>query len=68
MGIYAYSFTSFLITAFICAFPISGLQWGFIIYSAVTTVGFLMATFWSDLAETLDAKKRLLVIAYICGV
>eukprot|EP00347_Sterkiella_histriomuscorum_P019422 403341685 len=67
-GIYAYSFTSFLITAFVCAFPISGLQWTFVIYSAITSTGFLIATFWSDLSETLDAKKRLIVIAFICGV
>ncbi|CDW76090.1 yip1 domain containing protein [Stylonychia lemnae] len=68
LGIYAYSFTSFLFTAFVCAFPISGLQWGFLIYSAVTSTGFLMVTYWNDLQESLDAKKRFIVIAFICGV
>ena len=68
LGIYAYSFTSFLITAFICAIPIQGLQWGFLIYSGVTSTGFLMVTFWNDLKEQLDPKKRLIVIGAICAV
>jgi heme/copper-type cytochrome/quinol oxidase subunit 4 len=68
VGIYGYSFTSFLVTGFVCAVPISGLQWALIGYSALTSTGFLMVTFWNDLKETLDPKKRLVVIAFICAV
>ena len=68
VGIYGYSFTSFLVTALLCAIPIQGLQWAFICYSAVTSTGFLMVTFWNDLSTSLDPRKRLLVIALICSV
>jgi UDP-N-acetylmuramyl pentapeptide phosphotransferase/UDP-N-acetylglucosamine-1-phosphate transferase len=67
LGIYGYSFTSFLVTAFVCAFPIDTLQWVFIAYSAVTSTGFLMVTYWNDL-QSLEPKKRLFVIAFICAV
>lgn len=71
VGIYGYSFTSFLVTALLCAVPIQTLQWIAIIYSAVTSAGFLMITMWNDLnseANAVDPKKRLIIIALICGV
>lgn len=68
MGIYGYSFTSFLITAFVCAVPINGLQWAFVVYSAVTSTGFLMVTYWNDLQQALEPKRRLIVIGFISGV
>jgi len=71
VGIYGYSFTSFLITTILCAIPVSILQWLVIAYSAVTSTGFLMVTMWNDLnSETnnLDPKKRTLIIGFICAV
>ena len=49
VGIYGYSFSSFLITGLLCALPYSGLQWALIGYSAITSTGFLMVTYWHDL-------------------
>lgn len=66
MGIYAYSYSSFLITAFLCVIPSNGLRWALIGYSAVTSTGFLMVTYWNDLKEKLSGQKRLVVIAFIC--
>ena len=71
VGIYGYSFTSFLVTALLCAVPIQTLQWVCIVYSAVTSTGFLMVTMWNDLnsaANQVDPRKRLIIIAFICGV
>ena len=67
-GIYGYSFTSFLVTTLLCVIPIQSLQWCLIAYSAVTSTGFLMVTFWNDLREQLEPKKRLMVVGFICGV
>lgn len=74
MGVYGYSYTSFLITAFVCCFPIQALQWSFIAYSAVASTGFLLTTLWrglggaSDAHNQIDPKKRLIVIGFICSV
>ena len=56
IGIYGYSFSSFLITAFFCAIPVSILQWVLIGYSAISSIGFLMFTYWKDLEATLNKK------------
>lgn len=70
MGVYGYSYTSFLITAFVCCFPIQALQWSFIAYSAVASTGFLLTTLWrglggaSDAHNQIDPKKRLIVIGF----
>lgn len=71
MGIYGYSFTSFLVTALLCAVPIASLQWVFIAYSALTSAGFLAATLGKDLNSegvNLDVKKRLAIVGFICAV
>jgi hypothetical protein len=67
VGIYGYSFTNFLITAFLCFIPSEGLRWGLIGYSALTSIGFLMFTYWHDLKENLDGRKRIIVISIICA-
>jgi hypothetical protein len=68
VGIYGYSFSSFLITAFLCCIPSNNLRWALIAYSALTSTGFLMVTYWHDLKENLDGKKRIIIIALICLV
>ncbi|TNV80454.1 hypothetical protein FGO68_gene6677 [Halteria grandinella] len=69
VGIYGYSFTSFLITALLCLIPIQFLQWIFITYSAVTSTGFLFVTMWHELADTsVPPKTRLTVIAAVSTV
>ena len=67
VGIYGYSFTSFLITALLCLIPVQALQWLFIAYSAVTSTGFLLVTMWHGLTET-PPHTRLIVIAAVCAV
>ena len=67
LGIYGYSFTSFLVTALVCAVPVSGLQWAFVAYAAVTSTGFLVTALWSDLQQALEPKRRLAVITFICA-
>ena len=37
-----------------------------IIYSAMTSIMFLVATYWADLSTTLDSQKRIVVIIGIC--
>jgi NADH:ubiquinone oxidoreductase subunit 5 (subunit L)/multisubunit Na+/H+ antiporter MnhA subunit len=68
LGIYGYSFSSLIIAAFLCCIPSNGLRWGLICYSAVSSMGFLMITYWNDLKENLDGKKRVIVIGIICGI
>jgi len=46
VGIYAYSFSSFNITCLFCAIPIDWLQWLLISYSAITSLSFLISTYW----------------------
>ena len=63
VGIYAYSFSSFLISSILCGFiPNNAVQWILIIYSALTSIMFLVATYWADLSTTLDSQKRIIVI------
>ena len=46
VGIYGYSFSSFIITCLLCSIPSDGLQWLLITYSAVTSLTFLMSAYW----------------------
>jgi hypothetical protein len=68
VGIYGYSFSSFLITSILCAIPSDTWQWLLITYSAVTSVGFLMRTYWDDFKESLEAKVRWIAVGFICAV
>ena len=68
MGIFGYSFASFLIPILICSIPVSWLQWLIIGYSAVASSVFLIAGYWQDLAKNLEGKKRWIVIAFLCAV
>lgn len=69
VGIYGYSYSSFLISSLLCgAIPFDFIQWILITYSAVISCMFLMVTYWADLSTTLDSRKRLVVIAGVCGI
>lgn len=69
IGIYAYSFSSFLFASLMCgAIPNEFIHWVLIIYSAVTSILFIISTYWADLSNTLDSRKRMLVIGGICAV
>ena len=66
VGIYSYSFSSFLLSSLLCGMiPVVWLQWILIIYSALTSIIFLIGTYWADLSTTLNAKKRMAVVAGI---
>jgi hypothetical protein len=71
-GIYAYSFTPFLLTALLCgAIPFNWVQWSLLGYSIATSSVFLGVAFWNDLnsqQNNLDVKKRLLIIGMVCAV
>lgn len=59
IGIYSYSFSSFLVSSILCGIiPVTWLQWILIIYSGLTSCMFLVATYWADLNQTLNARKR----------
>ncbi len=47
--------------------PVDSVQWVLILYSAVTSTGFLMITFWKDFEGYLG-KGRIIVIGVICTV
>lgn len=50
VGIYSYSFSSFLISSTLCGIiPVSAIQWILIAYSGLTSCMFLVATYWADL-------------------
>lgn len=69
VGIYGYSFTSFIITSLLCLIPVQFLQWIFVGYSAITSAGFLIVTMWHGLADTsVPPKTRLTVIAAVSAV
>ena len=68
IGIYSYSFSSFLVASLLCgATPVEFIQWILIMYSAITSCMFLISTYWADLSTTLDSRKRLFVVAGICA-
>jgi len=48
IGIYGYSFSSFLLVSMICAIPIDWLQWLLISYAALTSIGLLIRTYWTE--------------------
>lgn len=68
MGIFGYSFTSFLIPVLLCAMPYNGLQWIVILYAAIVSCGFLIAAFWQDFKSNLDGNKRWIAILILCLV
>jgi len=69
IGIYSYSFSSFLFASLLCgAIPVEWVQWLLIIYSACTSLMFLTSVYWAELSTTMDSKKRTIVIAGICCV
>ena len=69
VGIYGYSFTSFLITAFLCLVPIQIFQWACIVYSAVTSTGFLFVTMWHELGDSsVPPRTRMAVIGAVSAV
>ena len=68
LGIYGYSFSSFLISCLLSAIPFSALQWILIGYSMVISTLFLGITYWSDLAQHLNGKARLACIGLVCAV
>mmetsp|Transcript_42067 Transcript_42067/g.64478 ORF Transcript_42067/g.64478 Transcript_42067/m.64478 type:complete len:161 (-) Transcript_42067:26-508(-) len=69
IGIYCYSFSSFLISTLLCGFFYSGaIQTLLILYSAVTSVMFLISIYWADLSTTLESSKRTFVVGAICIV
>ena len=66
IGIYSYSFSSFLVSSALCGIiPVSWIQWILILYSGLTSCMFLVATYWADLNETLDARKRAFAVGAI---
>lgn len=68
LGIYGYSFSSFLITCLLCAVPFPIMQWIFIGYSMVISTLFLFVTYWNDLEKHLTGRARIGVIAMVSGV
>ena len=68
VGIYAYSFSSFLVTVLLCTIPIDWLQWLLIAYSAVTSLSFLVITYWEDFKTSLEPKYRWAIIFLMCAV
>ena len=69
IGIYCYSFSSFVITSLLCgAIPVNFVQWLLIFYSAATSLTFIISTYWAELSNTLESRRRMFVIAGLCGV
>ena len=68
VGIYGYSFSSFLITLLFCAIPIDWLQWLLITYSAVTSLTFLVFAYWDDFKTSLEPKYRWAIIGLMGAV
>ena len=67
VGIYCYSYASFLVSALLCGIiPNNVVQWILILYSTLTSMAFLVSTYWADLSNSLESNKRMGVIAFIC--
>mmetsp|Transcript_25811 Transcript_25811/g.25087 ORF Transcript_25811/g.25087 Transcript_25811/m.25087 type:complete len:187 (+) Transcript_25811:306-866(+) len=64
-GIYGYSFSSLIIVCVLCLIPSDKLRWLLITYSAITSTGFLVVTYWHDLKENLSPQKRLVIIGIV---
>ena len=67
VGIYGYSFGSFIITSLLCAIPLDWLQWLLISYSAITSLSFLISVYWSDFKSSLEPKYRWAIIFLLCA-
>jgi len=66
IGMYGYSFSSFLITCTLCGVITNQIvQWILILYSMVTSIMFLITTYWADLSTTLESSVRLWVVGGI---
>jgi len=66
IGMYGYSYSSFLITCTLCGFITNqAVQWILIIYSMVSSIMFLILTYWADLSTTLESGVRLWVVGGI---
>ena len=68
VGIYGYSFTSFIFTTILCSIPWDWLQWLLISYSAFTSLSFLIMTYWADFKTSLEPRYRWTFIFLLCGV
>lgn len=68
IGIYGYSFSSFLLVTILCAIPVDWLQWLLIIFGAVTSLGFLMRTYWDEFSQNLDTQTRWIAVGLLCAV
>ena len=68
VGIYGYSFSSFILTTLLCAIPIDWLQWLLISYAALTSLSFLVLTYWDDFKTSLEPKYRWAIIFFMCAV
>ena len=66
IGMYAYSFSSFLITCTLCGFITNQVvQWILILYSMISSILFLILTYWADLSTTLESRIRMFVVLFI---
>ena len=65
VGIYAYSFISFLPACLLCAIPVQGVQVVAILYAAVTSIGFLFVTYFQEF-KRYEGKTKILALAGIC--
>lgn len=69
IGIYSYSFSSFLIASLLCgAIPVEWVQWLLIIYSASTSIMFVISVYWAELSSTMESRRRMIVVGGICAV
>jgi len=69
IGIYSYSFSSFLVASLLCgAIPVEWVQWLLIIYSASTSIMFVISVYWAELSSTLESRRRAIVVGVICMV
>jgi hypothetical protein len=64
LGIYGYSYSTFVITALLCAIPVGILQWLLILYSGVASTGFLVVTYWQEV-KLYAEKNRLIIMAIV---
>jgi hypothetical protein len=68
IGIYGYSFSSFVLVTVLCAIPANWLQWLLVAYAAVTSVGFLVRTYWQEFSDNLEPRYRWIGIALVSAV
>jgi hypothetical protein len=67
VGVYSYSYTSFLISGLLCSLiPINIIQWILLLASTAVSLGFLALTYQQDFSEHLENSKRQQVIAGVC--